>query len=385
MRFVPQLDGLRGLCVAAVFLCHAQFLEAGWAGVQVFFVLSGFLITGVLVDAKDQHQPAGSFFRNFYMRRVLRIFPVYFAYLGLVVAAGILGAGGSEMAAAIRGHNAEHLPYLLTYTYNFFRLDGAPGSLFYGHLWSLSVEEQFYLLWPLCVFALSRAKLIALCKLLVLAGPLVRLVEWLLAQQPGSPWPDPARVVYFLTSSHFDAFALGALINFRGEDALVGRVAALPVRKFLLPFVLLSAALLLAAKRAHLGWEVSSLGWPLYIPAFLAPVWGYTALNLAAAAVIAHATRLSVLQGRALQRLGKVSYGFYIFHLPMIWIFAQMFQTERGSYGSYNLGVHVLAFAATWLLAELSFRLLESPLLRLKSKFDGARETGAYEGGRNTA
>jgi peptidoglycan/LPS O-acetylase OafA/YrhL len=372
MRYLPQLDGLRGCCVAAVFLFHSQFLDCGWVGVQAFFVLSGFLITGVLLDARARDEPARTFFRNFYVRRVLRIVPVYLAYIGVVVAAGLLGVGGAEMASSIRAHNAEHLPYLLTFTYNFFHLVSGPGSPFYGHLWTLSIEEQFYLLWPLCVFLLARGRLANLCKLLVVAGPLIRLAEVWLAQRNGGVWGAPANFVYFLTSSHLDAFALGALLNFRDTDSLVGKVASWPARRILLPLALLSAVLLLAAKRAHLGPSLSAFGWPLYIPHFQAPVWGYSLLNLGAFAVIARAAHLRLLQGRALQRLGKVSYGFYIFHLPVIWLAAMLTDTDRGSFGAFNLMVQGLAFVATWLLAEFSFRFLESPLLRLKVNFGGA-------------
>ena len=163
MKYMPQLDGLRGLCVTAVFLFHCIFLDCGWIGVQAFFVLSGFLITGVLLHARQDEAGAGSFFRNFYARRALRIFPVYVAYIAVVVLAGQLGVGGPGMGEALRAHNAEQLPYLLTYTYNFFHITAGPGSPFYRHLWTLSIEEQFYVLWPLCVWLLSRGHLLRLC------------------------------------------------------------------------------------------------------------------------------------------------------------------------------------------------------------------------------
>ena len=369
MKYVPQLDGFRALCVIAVFLFHSLFLDFGWTGVQAFFVLSGFLITGVLLEAKEVHAGAGPFFRGFYARRILRIFPVYFAYIGLVVLVGAVGVGSAEFTEALRAHNAGHVPPLLVYLYNFARINAGLGSPFFGHLWTLSIEEQFYLLWPLCAFLLSRRGFARLCVVLVVAGPLVRWVELLALQQMTGNQDPPAKIVYFLTSSHLDAFAIGALLNFGKEFPAVQRITKLPGRTVLLCMLLLGAVLMLAAKRAHLGQSLSSLGWPLYMSQFGLPVWGYTALNLGFMLAIAKAADIGLLRWRALQRLGKVSYGFYIFHLPVIWIAARVSHIHRGAFDLPNLVVGILAFATTWLLAEASFRLFESRFLRLKLRF----------------
>jgi peptidoglycan/LPS O-acetylase OafA/YrhL len=371
MKFQPQLDGLRGLFVAAVFLFHAQFLDCGWAGVQAFFVLSGYLITGVLLDAKQRGAGAGTFFRNFYARRSLRIFPVYFAFIGAIALVPMLGLGGPDVANAIRAHVAEHVPYLLTYTYNFFRIPNGLGSPFFGHLWSLSIEEQFYLLWPPCIYLLSRERLVGLCKALVVAGPIVRLAEqaWIWHFHPESAG-DSGRIVYFLTMSHFDAFALGALINFRTEDALVGRIADWPARRLLLPAGLASAVVVLLAAWSHIPLGASSLGWTIYLPNFGMQVWGYSLLNLVFFMAIVKSRPDGILTGnRAVRRLGKVSYGFYIFHLPVLWIAYGVSGAARGTYSGLNLFASLAAFALTWLLAETSFRLLESPMLRMKDRF----------------
>jgi peptidoglycan/LPS O-acetylase OafA/YrhL len=372
MKYVPQLDGFRALCVIAVFLFHSMFLDFGWAGVQAFFVLSGFLITGVLLEAKTADPAAGPFFKGFYARRVLRIFPVYFGYIGLVVFLAIVGVAGAGFTQALRAHNAEHVPPLLVYLYNFARINAGLGSPFFGHLWTLSIEEQFYLLWPLCAFLLSRRNFIRLCAALVVAGPLLRLVELLVLQQMTGNQDPPAKIVYFLTSSHLDAFAIGALLNFRKELPAVDRIASASGRPAFLCMLLLSAVLMLAAKRAHLAQSLSSLGWPLYMAQFGLPVWGYTALNAVFALAIAKAPNIRLLGSRALQRLGKVSYGFYIFHLPVIWIAARISHINRGAFDLPNLVVGLLAFAVTWLLAELSFRLFESRFLRLKGRFGNA-------------
>jgi peptidoglycan/LPS O-acetylase OafA/YrhL len=349
-----------------------MFLDFGWAGVQAFFVLSGFLITGVLLEARSTKATAGPFFKDFYARRALRIFPVYFGYIGLVVLLGIVGVAGAEFTEALRAHNADHVPPLLVYVYNFASINAGLGSPFLGLLWTLSIEEQFFLLWPLCAFALSRRNFMRLCVALVLAGPLLRLVQLLVLQQMDGNRDPAAEIVYFLTSSHLDAFAIGALLNFRKELPTLARIANAPGRPVFLCMALLSALLMLAAKRAHLGQSFSSLGWPLYMSHFGMPVWGYTALNAVFALAIAKAPNIRLLGSRALQRLGKVSYGFYIFHLPVIWVAAQVSHINRGAFDLPNLIVGLIAFAATWLLAELSFRLFETRFLRLKDRFGNA-------------
>ncbi len=149
---VKGLDGLRAVAFLLVFLFHCKYLAGGWVGMQLFFVLSGFLITGILVRQRESEGSARGFFFNFYGRRVLRIFPVYHAYLllaGLVI--GVLG-DFLQLRPDRFVDYGEQLPYALTYVYDFYH---ASSAYEHSHLltpfWSLSVEEQFYLLWPLLI------------------------------------------------------------------------------------------------------------------------------------------------------------------------------------------------------------------------------------------
>ncbi len=138
------LDGLRAIAVLLVFLFHDTLLGCGWIGVQIFFVLSGYLITGLLYRAKGV--PFGQYVREFYGRRSLRIFPVYFAILTLFWTASRLGL---EMHGLRAG-----LPFAYTYTYNWYHTTaGFEHSRLISHFWSLCVEEQFYLIWPCLIFS----------------------------------------------------------------------------------------------------------------------------------------------------------------------------------------------------------------------------------------
>ena len=170
-RYVPALDGLRALACVAVIACHANYYYGGifasgridglvsavfrwgWVGVHLFFVLSGFLITGILWDTKR----CEGFFRNFYARRTLRIMPLYFGYLSFAV---VIGRLFSSHFAWI---HLDDFKWLASFTYNFHV--GVTGRHIEGfaHFWSLAVEEQFYLIWPLVIWALHRRALMGLC------------------------------------------------------------------------------------------------------------------------------------------------------------------------------------------------------------------------------
>ena len=167
------LDGLRGLAIALVLvhsltmfvhpvsaggqLYHAA-LAFGWSGVQLFFVLSGFLITGILLDTR----PTPHYFRNFYIRRALRIFPLY--YVTLAVAFIVLPA--LDRMPQVYAGDYPHQAFLWLYLSN-WRHDIGGG---FSHYWSLALEEQFYLVWPLVVFFCSRPTLLKICIGLSVAG-----------------------------------------------------------------------------------------------------------------------------------------------------------------------------------------------------------------------
>jgi peptidoglycan/LPS O-acetylase OafA/YrhL len=179
---IPALDGLRGLAIIAVVWHNSAltgsgagmselakfislFANMGWVGVQLFFVLSGFLITGILLDEKGAPRQL----HNFYMRRVLRIFPLYYAVL--LVAFIVLPALGDRPAWSVANKSNEIWYWLYLVNWD-IPIEGGGGGL--SHFWSLAVEEQFYLLWPLAVIALSRSALSRLCLVLIVSAPLAR-------------------------------------------------------------------------------------------------------------------------------------------------------------------------------------------------------------------
>ena len=155
------------IAILLVLAYHANWIGSGWIGVQWFFVLSGFLITRLLLGM-ERGQGRWRAWWHFVGRRALRIFPVYYAFLGAVLLAATLGL-------LPRGPVFEQAPWVASYTYNWLSAGAdLERTRAFDHLWSLAIEEQFYLLWPLLVLGLSRRGLWIACGLLVAAGPLLR-------------------------------------------------------------------------------------------------------------------------------------------------------------------------------------------------------------------
>src|SRR5574342_405535 len=171
---IPGLDGLRAIAFLLVFALHTDYLQVGWVGVQFFFVLSGFLITGILLDMKKSLQPR-EYFAKFYGRRFLRIFPLYYFYLLLMSGIAIW-----LISIAYRPNYMklflDQVRYAVFYVYDFFFATNiVKNSHFLDHFWSLSVEEQFYIFWPLLILLVPEKSLKKLFLGFVILGPLLRL------------------------------------------------------------------------------------------------------------------------------------------------------------------------------------------------------------------
>jgi peptidoglycan/LPS O-acetylase OafA/YrhL len=363
-RGIATLDGLRAIAVSLVLLLHFGYLNGGWVGVQLFFVLSGFLITGVLIA--DREAPLGAYLRRFYWRRTLRIFPLYYGYLAVLF-----------LCYAVWGRPAE-LPDdavpLLTYTYNFTRASDWQPSPFFTHFWSLAVEEQFYLVWPFLVHALKRRALAGLSAGLVVVGPVLRALTAAFFDD-GRPAYDVGDALYWFTPSHADAFAAGALVALLRLGDRVTRPAL--VASVAVGAVAVAGVLNLGALRASgADLPMGTFGYPLASIANGFHLWGYTVLNLAAAALVAAATAahhrgglLSALGWGPLAGLGKISYGVYVLHWPLLVLFNASVRyrpmTIRGALMCASW--YALVVAVAW----VSWRFYESPFLALKDRGPG--------------
>jgi peptidoglycan/LPS O-acetylase OafA/YrhL len=369
--YVPALDGVRGFAILLVLLLHFsayghglqrtdllidqlyyRVAAAGWIGVDLFFVLSGFLITGILYDAKRSPH----YFRNFYARRMLRIFPLY--YGALIVFLVILPRLWPEHAG-LRSMEADGAWYW-TYLSNVkIAMDGWPEFGAIGHFWSLAVEEQFYLLWPLVVLAFNRRQLQITCLICVVIALAVRVV--LNARGNNA-------AAFVLTPARMDVLAAGAYValDARGPHGLQ-RLA-----RFALPTASLMAGLSVLI-------VILRKGFAAYDP--LVSTIGHTIIAVLFAAVLVLALTLPrqtflvrMFESTTLRFFGRYSYGIYVFHHPLLFLMAGVVPLAilPSVFGSQLLRQTVfvaIATAVSVFLAFLSWHLFEKRFLRLKAHF----------------
>lgn len=372
--YYPVLDGIRAMAFLAVFGVHYGALPWGWGGVDVFFVLSGFLITGILFDTRDQSHRA----RNFYIRRTLRIFPLYYGVMLLLVLsypflrwqwtwAWLLWP--AYLGNFLRGLHpfSPGMPLQLAADFQPLSRTIHGFKLLLGHFWSLCVEEQFYLFWPWVVFYVrDRKKLMTICAAAVVICLCLRiggehlLPKYMLDQE----------VLYRWTPFRVDALLLG------GWLALAERG---PVRRRLFQmakpcFALLSGIAIVWLVRN----QFVHRGATAYVYPPWTHTWALTYLDLWAASLIVYAIQpgtwsFRLFDLRPLRWVGRISYGAYVFHD----IFHE--QIEKLC---YLAGVHHLertcaavGLAITLLLSWASFRWFEAPFIRLKDRW--ARPTTA--------
>lgn len=363
--YIPVLDGVRAVAIGGVLLFHGQVPSAalGWAGVNLFFVLSGFLITGILLDAKTGNR----YFRNFYARRTLRIFPIYYAVLLSAIAVSIVKGNA-------RGdYTLWHLSYMQNWIQVHDRFNSPLfGSL--GHTWSLAVEEQFYLLWPLLVYFSSKRTLKIIIGSLLLLTPMVRLVFWAAT--------DNVFYQNALLITQVDALAFGSLVACLKRSGLESRAFHVYGRLAMIvgSMGVVSLCIYFGYPTAFWfpkGYLTSPLGSLLY--SFLGLLFaGWIASLVVPGQAEVRAGRLwsfqrKVLESGFMRQIGKISYGIYLFH-PLVWVY---WEKAAGRLRILDPG----AGAAAWLLdlciklvlvyavAYVSFRYFEAPIMSLKKRF----------------
>jgi peptidoglycan/LPS O-acetylase OafA/YrhL len=309
------LDVLRAICALAVFFFHCGLADFGWLGVQIFFVISGFLITRSL--GSRQEGTASQRMVAFYGRRARRILPPLYLYLLILAPFAFL-----PQRQLIDGWLAA-----VTFTYNFYNLTSSfLNTRFLSHLWSLAVEEQFYLVFPLLMVLLRRRATTVLL-FLCLIMPAVRLGFAALAVQGdnfvrpdflgnASQMVSGSYATYVAGFTQFDVFAIGALLqlHFRRLPRF-NTGAAIPA--LLLVMMLLGLLTTGSANGAFYGPFLGTPGGYQY-------VWGYSLTALLGALLVIHFSALPVTSRllRALATLGANSYEFYILHYPVLGIFA---------------------------------------------------------------
>lgn len=363
---IPGLDGLRAIAFLLVFALHTDYLQVGWIGVQFFFVLSGFLITGILLDMKASLRPR-EYFSKFYGRRFLRIFPLYYFYLllmsGVVIWLISIGYRPNYMQIFL-----DQVKYAVFYVYDFFfATDALKLSHFLDHFWSLSVEEQFYIFWPLLILLVPQKSLKTLFLSFMVLGPIFRVVVFLLQTSGVIRFLNDqvAIAIYPLPFSHMDAFAFGAFISRysipRAREQFFLLLGALPIIGYSTQYL----------ATGEIG-PLSAFGFPLLLGNAYKFIWGYSLLSYFFAVTIYIVARermfVRFLDWKPMQYLGKISYGLYVYHFPIIW-FAGRIRDADVPESAAKILTALIAFVATLVIASASYYWMEKPLLNLKDRF----------------
>lgn len=381
--FYPALDGIRALAFLMVFGHHYLGLPWGWTGVDVFFVLSGFLITGILFDTRDDPCRV----RNFYVRRTLRIFPLYYGVLlVLLVSAPVINWQMNWHWLVWPAYVGNYARFIHPYSENSslqmladFQPTGFIGhhsiKLYLGHFWSLCVEEQFYLVWPWIVFWIrNRRQLLWIC----FATLPLCLGMRLLGQHFIPGWLLDNEILYRVTPLRLDSLLLGAFLALliRGTR----KQQWLRLARVVFPFAIVLGLILFVFRPDVPIWRrpYPYPGWKF--------TWGLSALDLISGLLILVALQpgtwvYKTFSLRPLRWIGRISYGAYVLHdIPHLLYFGLSSHIIRYLYGHPTFGNHaltqrasiltaVIALVSTLFLSWASFRWFESAFLNLKERW----------------
>ncbi|HYE06775.1 MAG TPA: acyltransferase [Planctomycetota bacterium] len=362
---IGALDGLRGIAVTLVLVVHSinsgphagddaltaaivHASQIGTTGVDLFFALSGFLITGILLDSRDRP----GWIRAFYARRILRIFPLYYAFLAIALVGGHVVAPQAPAQVWLEGNQG----WFWTHLQNW--LIASEGRWYFTpigvlHSWSLAIEEQFYLVWPMTIAFLRGRALVAAC--VVLVGVSITCRATMFAN--GSEWLS----LYVFTPARLDGLAIGAACaalvrSERVTKAGLQRVARLV---FFAGGPLLLAAMLAFGVRGR--WMIGGF----------AAIAVVSAAAVLLAAMPGAAPRLQrLLCARPLVMLGTYSYAIYLMHAPLMGWCGHRWDTNLAPRIGNGIGWQFVFFplmvALSVAIAAVSWRFFESPILSLK-------------------
>nr|WP_321410892.1 acyltransferase [uncultured Carboxylicivirga sp.] len=355
-RFYPQLEGIRGIAVLAVLISHwiiisyfpsFKFLQLGFIGVNVFFVLSGFLITGILLSDIENGTASKKIFKNFYMKRLVRIFPIYYLVIFLL---------------AILKIDNNYLPWSLTYTVNIAQNWFISPNPLYMHIWSLCVEEQFYLFWPIILVFVPCKRLLSIILLTIFSSLLFKLVIALI--EPN----NAINLIHSNTLASMDALGLGGLLAYIHKHKPLYFIRLSNFSALWIPISLLSFWSISFITPEH-----SLLSDTLF--RLFTALWG--AMLILKGIKNEKTTVGRILNFSPIKYIGKISYGIYLYHWFISSILKSTFINFWNSldFGPFKLlkyqqylGSFTFYFVITLTVASLSYFMIEIPFLNLKKK-----------------
>jgi peptidoglycan/LPS O-acetylase OafA/YrhL len=365
---IPELDGLRGIAIISVVLMHyfynpdphltgpvhqiQRIFALGWSGVDLFFVLSGFLIGGILMDQRG----SPSYFKTFYLRRAFRILTIYYAWLCLFLLFILVGGPFLRLhthSGQLPALNLDIYRHFL-FLQNLWDVDYTTLAVWwFSHLWSLAVEEQFYLIAPLLVRYLPQRLLPPVLGVVVVAAPILRILVRLHSGQEVN-WS-----AYRLMPCRADSLAIGILLAYAWRsDAIRGRILGKPGQLYL-AFAVLSAGMV------GIWWRYPNPNDPV------TQSIGYSVIALFYAVLLIISIGLPsgpvaiFIRWRPLQEFGRISYCLYLIHLVVGYFCFGFLTRSIVHFSDWRSGlVGVLSLAVAYGLCRLSWTYFEHPLVQ---------------------
>ncbi len=337
MKYEPSYDGLRAFAVSAVVLFHfwAAIFPGGWAGVHVFFVLSGYLITSILL--KELKNTDKINLKRFYLRRVLRLTPALVCIILFQVVRLVI-----EHDPAMRKSIEESILAASTYIMNWAIAFNFLSSDIIPHTWSLSIEEQFYLIWPALLLLVAKRR-----PLTWVSAGIIGITLWRIALVASGASRDRT---YYGFDTEADALLIGCAIALASLTPALVRLAS--------RFVLVPVGVLILQ---------------VFLPDTLLGVTeavGYTVISACSAWIL-----IALQEEGRLKRwlswspfvyTGRISYGWYLWHYPLICLAKPVLL----HHGAVKTAVYFLVLPVSYLIAMASYRFIETPFLRLKARFE---------------
>ena len=353
-----NLDGLRAIGILMVMVRHfyGGFFNCNllWTSIDLLFALSGLLITGILIETKEDPK----YFQKFYMRRVLRIFPLYYL---LILFFTFFIYCVSNHPEAFKYYSI-HWAYFYTYTQNWcYIINGIPAEGHLNHTWSLAVDEQIYLLWPLLIWLCkTRKQLVVLCAGTICFSLLFRIGYNIYINY--NPSLNP--IAYFHNSlCRIDSFAAGSLLYclLRYNSSSLNKRNML--RLFWLSLLLIISFAILDKSADHTGYFMKNFG--ITLAGLHFTTWLYFGVNNSGKILN------YIFSNSLLVYIGKISYSLYVFHWFLIILIVPKIKLLLYQYCNINslFLAYTLCFLITFLLSILSYTYFEKPIIRLKRKF----------------
>jgi peptidoglycan/LPS O-acetylase OafA/YrhL len=358
LSYIPHLDGLRAFAFLLVYLYHTEpsLIPFGWVGIDLFFVLSGFLITRILRKSLESGNNLKNYLTVFFTRRTLRIFPLYYLVLFLVLF--LLPLFGQYFNTAT-DHNelSQYAVYFITYTQNF--LIGFRGEYlevgYLNHFWTLAIEEHFYLIWPFIIFFIKSKKNILRCTIfLIISISVFRIFSVL--------YGADQLLIKMSTFYRLDTLLIGSFLGILTEDMRLRWLDKTSSKKIVSLFSLLVIVIFL----------IGSLGHYQFSQTFT-----YSLLAIFSAMMLLiiyyRSSSLNFLANKHLVYLGKLSYGCYVYHYPIILLLKNRLDVLFSKFFPNLFFTHlfrdIVLLILTIVISHFSFKLFEKRFLKLKKKF----------------